>query len=116
MKRSRRILTILFVLAGLSAAGSVLIARAGEPCITFGFKSGEVLEIPCPRDLAEALDLPLFQPKPRDGDGFHIQPDIPDDRDMVIDPGWRHDRGIDAEPYDDRPPAGTRLILAPPAS
>lgn len=101
MKRSRTIFTAVFALAGLSVAGAPLHARADEPCVELRYKGKDMLAIPCPGALAEILNLPLFQPKPRDTDEFHIHPDIPDDRDMAIDPEWDEDRDMVVVPDTD---------------
>jgi hypothetical protein len=100
MRSMRRIFMAVFGLAGLAAAGSPSLAGTDEPCVELRLSGKRVVEIPCPEGLDRILELPLFRQAPGEENNFAIVPDIPDDRDMVIDPAWRHDEDMISEPDD----------------
>jgi hypothetical protein len=100
MRSMRRIFMAVFGLAALAAADAPAQAEPAEPCVELRLSGKRVVEIPCPEGLDRILELPLFRQPPRDENDFAIIPDIPDDRDMVIDPAWRHDEGMISEPDD----------------
>lgn len=101
MTSLRGIFSILAVLAGfaaLPAAAGPARAQSGEPCLELRLGGKNALKIPCPEGLAELLDLPLFGTPPEEYENFAIDPNIPDDRDMVITPEWPHDEGMMTRP------------------
>ncbi|MDH3229698.1 MAG: hypothetical protein OEN55_07905 [Alphaproteobacteria bacterium] len=98
MRSMRPIFDAVFVLVGLTAAGSPALAGTDEPCVELRLHGKGVVQIPCPEGLDQIFELPLFRQAPEEKDDFAIVPDIPDDRDMVIDPEWPHDRGMITKP------------------